>query len=388
MKKFWKYLIKNNFITTILIIIICSITYIVRENIEFKPQLVMYINLVLICILMVLINNSIKKHYIKWSYMICNLSLIFIFNRFYYNDIFLKTFHFELIYFIGIIVIITLILSFTPAIKKSISRFSSFLGIWVDNRNSYDKKKKTLKEQKSNKHRENKYNDIEVESFELKSQKDNKIFENEYMGNGKKVHAAIYLIAFIFVLIFLIIFTLVAFSGQFANIADKLFSENALNILLSLIVIFLLLVFSAGIIVSLFIKWIQIIIGIATNQHTGEVYFIFACVLFLASQYIFKKYPLNSEDIANFLIDGKLFTFPTILSILIPVFIIFAENIVNFFSKNSKIHEVWGECEEKIIRIAKGIVSSLLTFIEFVTSDYLSTIIEFTDDDYDEKDSR
>lgn len=52
------------------------------------------------------------------------------------------------------------------------------------------------------------------------------------------------------------------------------------------------------------------------------------------------------------------------------------------------------KCGKQTIRISKGIVQSLLDFIELATKDFLSLVIEITkadewdDDDIDDKDNR
>ena len=81
---------------------------------------------------------------------------------------------------------------------------------------------------------------------------------------------------------------------------------------------------------------------------------------------------------ADLLVNVKLFTFPLILSVLIPVFLIFAENIVTFLKQNEDARDVLDTCKDKTIKIAENIVDALLTFVEFVTSDYLKTMIDLT----------
>lgn len=89
-----------------------------------------------------------------------------------------------------------------------------------------------------------------------------------------------------------------------------------------------------------------------------------------------------------------MFTFPLVLSILIPIFIIFAENIIEFTTSNKRIKKALKKCGKQTIRISKGIVQSLLDFIELATKDFLSLVIEITkadewdDDDIDDKDNR
>ena len=171
------------------------------------------------------------------------------------------------------------------------------------------------------------------------------------------------------------------FSGQldfFANIT----SENLLSTILSLAATMMLLIFLSGLIVSLIAKWIQIVIDIKNNRSKGGVYFLYACGLFLVSQYIYTHYSLTLDDSANLLLDGKLFTFPLVLSILFPLFLIFTENLIALFSSIAKKeNSILGNCANQAVEIAKNIINSLLLFIKFVTSDFLGTIIDLAEED-------
>lgn len=213
-------------------------------------------------------------------------------------------------------------------------------------------------------------------------------------GRKGSILDVVFILAFIATFVCLACIVFLGAPAQATKITERITSDNWMNLLLSLATILILLVFVTGIMVSLAIKWMQIIKGIVRNQHKREMYFVFACGLFLLSQQIFTSYSFTTDDVANLILSGKLFTFPLVLSILIPIFIIFAENIIEFTTSNKRIKKALKKCGKQTIRISKGIVQSLLDFIELATKDFLSLVIEITkadewdDDDIDDKDNR
>ena len=186
---------------------------------------------------------------------------------------------------------------------------------------------------------------------------------------------SVYFLVFIMILFVLLIVWSI---NKPVDIMENINIRNLPTIILSLAVLIMFVAFCSGITISLIIKWIQIIVAVLKNQHQGELYFVYACALFFFSQYIFINYPYTTDDVADLLVNGKLFTFPLILSVLIPVFLIFAENIVTFLKQNEDARDVLDTCKDKTIKIAENIVDALLTFVEFVTSDYLKTMIDLT----------
>lgn len=393
---------KNNIISIIVTGIFCSVIYILRENIEFRKVTVNYINLAAICLLLWMVYNAARK-YTRWRYIVCLLLAIFVFNRFYDEEVFLHVFHFDLINFVTAVGMIGLLVIFYPFIKRffvwSAIKISALFEKWVEHREMEEEEhKKRIKERSvKNKKKNNTkikgkeprgsdgtFHDLDEELQGKKESAEIKINESK---SPNRIAGIISVVLFIAVLAVLSGILFWSSSSQIANIMEKATSSNWMNVILSLAVIILLMVFEAGIIVSLLIKWGQIIIGIAQNQQKREMYFVFACGLFLISQHIFTNYSFTTDDLANLLLDGKLFTFPLVLSILIPVFIIFAENIINFATNNRKIKKALKKCGKQTIRIAKGIIQSLLDFIELVTKDFLSMVLEIAkEDELDDED--
>lgn len=397
MKKFIEYLSKNNIISIIVTGIFCSVIYILRENIEFRKVTINYINLAASCLLLWMVYNAARKIYTRWRYIVCLLLAIFVFNRFYDEEVFLHVFHFDLINFVTAIGVIGLLIIFYPFIKRffvwSAMKISALFEKWVERREIEEEEhKKRIKERSVKNKKKNNTKIKEKESevsgvtfYNIDEEPPDKKEPSEIKINESKspngIAGIISVMLFIAVLAVLSGILFWSSSSQIANIMEKATSSNWMNVILSLAVIILLMVFEAGIIVSLLIKWGQIIIGIAQNQQKREMYFVFACGLFLISQHIFTNYSFTTDDLANLLLDGKLFTFPLVLSILIPVFIIFAENIIDFATNNKKIKKALKKCGKQTIRIAKGIIQSLLDFVELVTKDFLSMVLEIAKED-------
>lgn len=403
MKKFIEYLSKNNIISIIVTGIFCSVIYVLRENIEFRKVTVNYINLAAICLLLWMFYNAARKIYTRWRYIVCLLFAIFVFNRFYDEEVFLHVFHFDLINFVTAVGVIGLLVVFYPFIKRffvwSAMKISALFEKWVERREMDEEehkiriKERSVKNKKKNNTKtkervsgvsDGTFHDLDEGSPDKKEPSETKINKNKSQ-NG--IASIISVVAFIAIFVALTGIVFGSSSSQVMNIMEKATSSNRMNAILSVVVIMLLLVFATGIIVSLVIKWGQIVIGISRNQQKQEMYFVFACCLFLVSQHILTNYSFTTDDLANLLLGGKLFTFPLILSILIPIFIIFAENIIDFATNNRKIKKALEKCGKQTIRIAKGIIQSLLDFIELVTKDFLSMVLEIAkEDELDDED--
>lgn len=381
MKKFFEYLITNNVIITIFDIILCSIIYVLRERIELESQMITFVNLTAVCVLMVIFFTAVRKHYFRWCYIVSILLVIFVFNRFYDEVIFFDTFHFKLSYFLFVSGAVVIFAIFYPLIKKISIQILSFLERWGTHRIKEDAQH-MQKYLEKNKEKYIKRNDLENNKLGVSEIIESTNEEENNIICQKIPYSILFIIIFSVLLVSLLVLLFFVSSSQGSNIMKKVTSENLLNVIVSFIGIIMLLVFVVGMIVSMFLKWIEIIIGIVTNQNTGKKYFVIACCLFLISQYVFDNYAYTTDDAVDIFLDGKLFTFPLVLSILIPIFLIFAENIVDFSKKNKKIKKQLKKCRKQTINIAVGIVQSLLTFVEFVTSDYLNTIIEVTEEEF------
>lgn len=388
MRKYFKYMKDNNIFAMLYIILICLMVYFLRNNVKFDSQEITLINILAICFIMLILSNAIKKHYIRWRNLICILLSIFIFNHLYDQTVFKNVFHFELLYFLIGVFSITFLIIIFPIIKDFFKKFANFLENWALKKVKDERKNSKWKKNNINvKQQEIKQNKpIEINNIELNQSPDPENHENTKMEEepyNRKASLNPFWSGIIFIVLFISssLLLYVTFSSQTENIITKITSENMLNTVLTFFVILISLFFVTGIIFSIIIKWVQIISQIITNQHKGEIYFVLACCLFIFSQYVFTHYSFTTDDLADFILNGKLFTFPLILSILIPVFLIFAENIISFSKTNKTVKKALKESADQSIRIASGIVSSLLTFIEFVTSDYLTSIIELTKED-------
>lgn len=381
LKKFYQYLKDSNFIATVLIVVSCSITYALRENIEFKSQMITFVNLILLGIFSILCFNSSRKHYVQWSYILCNLSVLFVFNKLYDEIVFFEVFRFRLSIFIIILGVIVSIIVFYPFFKKFVKWISCLLEIWTTNKiNKKEKYRKKEEEQIETVKNDlsNTKSDEQIKSEEIKSVDETK--DNVSHRLGKIAHYLLYTIIFcglLFITVFMFLFA----TKQDSSIIEKITSENLLTVIISIVMTFVFLVFIAGILISLIVKWLQIIFQIITKQQKGDFYFIYAFCLFLISQYIFDNYSYTVDDFADLLLSGKFLTFPLVLSILIPVFLIFTESIIHYTNVNEKIKNILKKYANKAWIIAEGIVDSLFAFIRFVTSDFITTIIDLTKED-------
>lgn len=373
-RKIYSFIRDNNIIEMIVVIALCSCIFFLRENINLKPQTVVYVNLIGSGVFLYILFLASRHYAIRCYYVVCILSILFVFNRFYDEIYFEKVFHFQLIYFVGMLFLLMFFVIIFPVLRKNFKKSSA---VSKNNKlvNTISKEDTIIFPE-------------EIKKVSIENNERNIINEKSNLDNNdtsseksKKLYSLLF-IAFTLVVFGLSIgFIILITSSDNMKIMKKITSENLLSVMTSFIALLILLFFTSGMLISLLVKWFQIIIGIIKNQHEGEIYFLFAFGLALISQFVFPNETYTGDDIADFFLEGKIFTFPLVLSILIPVFLIFAENIVSFTKNNKEIHSALIECEHQTIKIAKGIVKSLLNFIEFATSDYLGTLIDFTKDD-------
>ena len=320
MKKFISYLRENNILAAVLIIVFCSIIYIFREKIKLQEQTITFINLIIMGILALVLYNSVRKQYTRKSYVICILSLFFVFNKYYDKEVFSKTFRFKFSNFLVVSGALIIFWIIYPWLKNLFAKTSSLLGNWTQKKIEEEKnlKEKRFKEKKlKDKIKTKEENKVVCDETVISENENEEKKKNSSIGN-------IGLFVIVFATLLLIPIGLLAFTifAQHSNIMEKITYDNISTVVLSLVITFVFLVFVTGIALSLLIKWYQIIKDIINEQHKGEMYFVYACGLFFVSQYIFVNYSYATDDVVDLLLNGKLFTFPLILSVLIPVFLI------------------------------------------------------------------
>lgn len=65
------------------------------------------------------------------------------------------------------------------------------------------------------------------------------------------------------------------------------------------------------------------------------------------------------------------------------MFLVFTENIIIFTRGNEHIKKILDDSVKRTIDIVKGVFDALFLFVQFVTSDYLTAIMDLTkEDDY------
>lgn len=407
LKKIWIYIVQNHIHLMAGIIFICSILYILQENDVIKPQTIIYLNFVLFGVLVVWIRNIMKELCTDKWVVIYILLILCVLNKLYDKVVFQKLFHFEQQIFVVVGVVVAAFFCFFPLIVKKIK--GMYKKIPADD----IKHVMTESDQNLEKQYEERCKQQEYGSYypagkkeHQKSWKRTRVKRNEYRirrsriprGGSKNRKNELTIIAekksfWFFILSLLIVLPIVMTLGIFImytkseieieEIVENFTLQNAINIMLSFAITFMMMVFVTGMVVALVVKWIQIIREMATKKSRGNFYLLYALGLFLLSQYIFTNYQLTTDDFADILLNGKLFTFPLILSIIIPMFLVFTENIIIFTRGNEHIKKILDDSVKRTIDIVKGVFDALFLFVQFVTSDYLTAIMDLTkEDDY------
>ena len=399
MRQIWYYIKKNRIHLMAFIIIICSVTYVLQENNIFGSQTVTYLNFVLVGILIMWIHNIVNMTCSDKWVVICILLELSVLNRLYDEIIFQEIFHFKQQTFVIVGIAIALIFNFYPIFKRKIiemrreklstnnsdSTYNQSI-IRRDLSQTEDIQYKYLAKKRNKKSVDAKAIDasnIIEQNDTLRHATENKIDKILKIIEKKLTW---FLIMCIFIILPVIMIWII-FSVNANGIIDvkKIFEgftlQNFMNIIVSLAITFMFMVFVVGMTVSLVIKWFQIICEIIMKQNKGNFYFLYAIGLFLVSQYIYTNYQITTDDFADILLTGKLFTFPLILSVIIPMFLVFTENIITFTKENQQVKDILNKFVDKTLGIVKGSFNALLLFIEFVTKDYLTTLIDLTSND-------
>ena len=405
MKDFLRYLNKNHVIAIVLQILLCTGIYLLRENTVLPAQAVAYVNLTAGCVLVILLYQGARKRIFRWTYVLCLLTAMFVFNRFYDETAFAETFHVALHHFLLAAGAIVGVVIAYPYLRRVAQALSAALGRWAQRAAEEEVLRRAELAQKEQRRAQTGGPRAPVPSYRGAPQKthaDGSRQENERgpnaaqgeqtvdtQGQGHELtpfdqagdpHPLFVLIVFILLLALAGLMIFAGYSAQGSALFEKLTSVNLLTAIFSVAAFFLMMVFCAGLIVALIIEWSRILSDIFHSRRTGGWYFLYAFGLFLISWFIYNRFSLDMDNVLDILVDGKLFTPPLLFSVLVPIFLIFTENIISFIRKP---HEALQQYGVQILKIAEQIVQSLLNFIQFVTGDYLTTIIELTEEDED-----
>lgn len=125
---------------------------------------------------------------------------------------------------------------------------------------------------------------------------------------------------------------------------------------------------------------ISIMRSIIKKYNEGKNYFIDSIVLLLCSLFVLKKTSYSTHDIMDLLLDGEIFALPALFLLVIPILILCILSIKHMLL-DAENGSNWGEEVQKIkketIKLASGIVLSLLHLAKFVTVDFLEEIKNF-----------
>lgn len=131
---------------------------------------------------------------------------------------------------------------------------------------------------------------------------------------------------------------------------------------------------------------IYIMKSIIKNYNKRKNYFVDSIVLLLCSLFVLKKTSYSTHDIMDLLLDGEIFALPALFLMVIPTLILCILSIKHMLLDEEN-ESNWGKEVQKIkeesIKLASGIVQSLLSLAKFVTVDFLEEIKNFLMEEID-----
>lgn len=372
-RKILEYIHKSIWIKSIICFLICIVILAISENIKFSNQVLTFINLTAVGFMLLLIYVSIKEKEIPKGKFIFVFLMDFICNKFYDERVFYSVFHIPLVYFAVAAsgVVLTLIL---------INPIANLITSWMDivqedrdikrQRNLKDKKKWLRGTERSESGSTGeRMNSTEANQGGGKTTKEVFELNNKMPMNfwDKLLFVGIFIL--IIVVPCVVLFKLSTISLGEALQENKV--SESIRIIISLVgfVILLIVIFASAI--GMIIKLAYSLFDIVTKRNKKIEYFLVAGGFVILSTFLSKNYPFTLEDFYNKLSKGDIFSYPLVLVIILPIFLTFLENLGGYIRKHTEIKD---DIVKLIEDIAKDTVISLLSFIKFITSDFLTSI--------------
>lgn len=151
--------------------------------------------------------------------------------------------------------------------------------------------------------------------------------------------------------------------------------KNNMNVLIPISLIILLSTIVVFIILCTYIKLVRIMTHVLKGEESPTIYIIGIAVV---SFFLNKSGYFSQDKMLNLFTQGDLFSFPIAILIIYPFFVLSA-NTINQLLKN---HQIYQKLFDAAICLAKkgliigyNILDSGITIIQFVTSDFLDSMI-------------
>lgn len=119
------------------------------------------------------------------------------------------------------------------------------------------------------------------------------------------------------------------------------------------------------------IRYLIIIRDIIQGKEKRRTYFVSALTLLVCSLLVLRLFSFSVNDILDLLSDGQLFIWPVFFLIIISALLIVVVIFESLFSPEvqNKVSEMAEKILRRVVKIAAGIIESLLDQIEFVLLD-------------------
>lgn len=382
--------------------------YLIRKDMIISDNAITMINIGIGLFLLLIFYQTIKDR----KFPIFRSSFIvlfgFITNQFYISEKFYTEFHIELkeAYMYGAVIgILCIIVPIFLKIIKKILKFIVDIIIYCieqeqekkrkekeNQKNDAGKRKRKLKEmvmllltkeetQTKDVNTSNGQEHTGVISIPTEPQKStNDTPENEKKKSNRER------IAFWVILLIMIIAPIVLIFTYLKGVSfPKVENIELINMLIPLMLVIICIIIVCAMELGVIFKLAHTLVDMFFNRNRRNYYYIYVGVFLLISAYISNEHDYTMDDVINTIAEGNIFSFPLILIIVLPIFLIFMESIWGYF-ETEKIKK---EIVNLIGEMALGIVMSLLKYVSFVTSDFLSSIVDIVEEDlHDDKEKK
>lgn len=123
--------------------------------------------------------------------------------------------------------------------------------------------------------------------------------------------------------------------------------------------------------------------GNANPDYSSTVFY--GIIVLSISYLVFRLYPFSVDSFNELLVRGDIFIYPIMLAILIPIITMIMDVINDHFIQGFLKEKRTKEVKKIFSDIAIGTLVAILTYIKFVTKDFLISIQELSTEEFDSK---
>lgn len=372
-----QFIKKDLRIQVLIYFILTFFLVIIMENCNIKLQYISFMNLFFIGTMFLAFYVFVHNNVFYKQILVYIFSAVFIINKFYDSQKVEKLFRISAPLFFTIVGSIVLIILFLPELSVllgEIFRVESKSG----RKSEHNKYKDNNSPNIDNRQREKKQVDSEGTIGKPISKTEKRKPDKIQTGFWSVVGNVLLTIIVMILLIAIPCILYYCLLGE----AVPLFKENGEEITKNIFNSFgfyLLLIIIVGAYAIMLIKMMRLILDMLMGKKTKSEALFYSVVLFLIVLYLYREdIPLTQDSLLNLLAKGDIFSFPLALVVVVPIFFFLMEIMLDILSQDNNIVK---EIKKIVSAIIKNVLISLLQVIKFITSDFLTAMVNLMIED-------